>query len=227
MLLVPLLLVAGCGQAGGAAPGRPDGDSPIPAEASGLDAPEPTGSAARVLSVQGGTAQDLPWEPNRWEAPPAGARPVGLWIPRIDVAAPMRGLGLQDDGSLEVPTAWDVAGWYEGAPRPGELGPGVIAGHVDSRTGPAVFHDLEEMARGDVVHVLYDEGSVVTFAALGSERVAKDAFPTARVYGNTDRPELRLITCGGDFDRSAGSYEDNVIVYAIVYASWHTDALDR
>lgn len=224
-LLVLLLLVAACGHTGGDATGGP-GVSLIPDQASGLEAPELTGSAAEVLSVQAGASLDVPWEPNVWEPPPAGARPAGLWIPRIEVSAPMHGLGLEDDGRLEVPDMWDLAGWYEGAPRPGEPGPGVIAGHVDSRTGPAVFHDLDEMTRGDLAHVVYDDGSVVTFVALGSDRAAKDAFPTARVYGNTDLPELRLITCGGDFDHAAGSYEDNVIVYATVYASWHTDALE-
>lgn len=202
--------------------------SVIPDRASGLEAPAMPEEASRTSAwaTVGGTGQ-VPWEAGVWAPPRDGARPLGLWIPRIEVQAPMRGLGLNDDESLEVPSEWDVAGWYTGGPRPGELGPSVVSGHIDSRTGPAVFHDLADLRRGDLAHVVYDDGSVVSFVALSSERVAKDAFPTARVYGNTERPELRLITCGGDFDRSVRSYEDNVIVYATVFASWHTDALDQ
>ena len=215
----------------GCTPEAAGDDSPIPDEASGIEAPALPDSAAGIASVDQaqesvGQGRELPWEPGVFEAPAEGAHPVGIWIPSIEVTAPMRGLGLEDNGELEVPTMWDLTGWYVGGPRPGERGPAVIAGHVDSRTGPAVFHDLGAMERGDLAHVVYEDGFVVSFVALESERVAKDAFPTARVYGNTDRPDLRLITCGGRFDQSVRSYEDNVIVYASVYATWHRDALD-
>lgn len=221
VLVALLVMAAGCSQADASLD-----HTAIPDRESGLAAPAMPAAAtpSSAWASVGGT-DEVPWEPGVWAPPDEGVRPVGLWIPRIEVVAPMRGLGLDDDGSLEVPEEWDVAGWYTGAPRPGEPGPGVIAGHIDSRSGPAVFHRLDDLERGDLAHVVYEDGHVVTFVALESDRVAKDAFPTARVYGDTERPELRLITCGGRFDRSVGSYEDNVIVYGHVYAAWHLDAV--
>ncbi len=216
------------------------GPGTVPDEASGVAAPPlPEGAEAHASEEQAGRERpsgasgrdapspphtgDVPWTVGEWELPPEDAVPAGIWIPRIDVSAPMRALGLNGDGSLAVPDTYDMTGWYSGGPRPGVHGPAVVAGHVDSRAGPAVFSRLGQLQRGDLVHVVYEGGFVSTFVVQEKERVDKDAFPTARVYGNTSQPELRLITCGGGFDRSARSYTDNVIVYATIYASWTYD----
>lgn len=221
MVLVLLLALAACSPADASFEG-----SAVPDRASGIEPPAlPSAATSTSPWASIDNPGEVPWEPGVWAPPRDGARPVGLWIPRIEVAAPMRGLGLNDDESLEVPSEWDMTGWYVGGPRPGELGPAIVSGHIDSRSGPAVFHELDEMGRGDLAHVVYEDGSVITFVALESERAPKDAFPTARVYGDTERPELRLITCGGSFNRAVRSYEDNVIVYATVYAAWHLDAV--
>jgi sortase (surface protein transpeptidase) len=135
-------------------------------------------------------------------------------IPRIAVAAPLMRLGLGPGRRMQVPEDFSVAGWYVGGPRPGEPGPAVIAGHVDSRRGPAVFYRLAELREGDVVVVRYSGGTSVRFRVERIERHPKAAFPTSRVYGRTAGAKLRLITCGGAFDRASGHYRDNVIVFA-------------
>jgi len=140
--------------------------------------------------------------------------PVGIEIPAIGVRARLVPLGLNADDTLEVPTRFGDAGWWAGGPRPGERGPAVIAGHVDSRTGPAVFYRLSELRAGDRISVVRRDGSRVRFVVRHSERYPKARFPTARVYGRTAGATLRLITCSGTFDRSSGHYLDNTVVYA-------------
>jgi Sortase domain len=108
----------------------------------------------------------------------------------------------------------DRAGWYRLGPRPGERGPAVIVGHVDSREGPAVFFRLGQLRRGDRIVVGQDGGAAAAFAVERVERHPKEALPVARIWNLTGQPVLRLITCGGSFDRSTGHYRDNVIVYA-------------
>jgi hypothetical protein len=142
------------------------------------------------------------------------ARPVRIEIPAIGVRAPVILLGLNPDRTLEVPTDFGDTGWWTGGARPGERGPAVIAGHVDSRTGPAVFYRLRELRAGDGVIVVRRDGTRVRFAVQRSGQYPKDDFPTAAVYGPTRGPTLRLITCGGDFDASTGHYVDNTVVYA-------------
>ena len=142
------------------------------------------------------------------------ADPVTIRIPSIQVEAPIIGLGLRDDGSIEVPEDTDQTGWWRDGPEPGEKGPSVILGHVDSRVGPAVFFRLTELKAGDRIHIDREDGTTVTYAVESSEHHAKDDFPTDAVYGATDEPTLRLVTCGGDFDRNARSYIDNLIVFA-------------
>jgi LPXTG-site transpeptidase (sortase) family protein len=141
------------------------------------------------------------------------ATPVRVEIPAIGVRAPIIKLGLNPDRTLEVPTDFGDAGWWSGGSRPGENGPAVIVGHVDSKSGPAVFYRLHELRRGEKVVVVRRDGSRVRFTVQGTERFPKDEFPTMRVYGRTDGPTLRLITCGGAFDSSTGHYVDNWIVY--------------
>jgi hypothetical protein len=142
------------------------------------------------------------------------ARPVRIEIPAIDLHAPIVRLGLNSDRTLEVPTNFADAGWWSGGPRPGEPGPAVIAGHVDSHTGPAVFYRIRELRTRDTIIVDRRDGSRARFTVLRSEQYPKAHFPTARVYGRTAGPALRLITCSGTFDRATGHYLDNTVVYA-------------
>jgi sortase (surface protein transpeptidase) len=142
------------------------------------------------------------------------APPRSIRIPAIGVSARVVALGLNPDRTLEVPRRWADAGWYTGGPRPGQRGPAVIAGHVDSMSGPAVFYRLGELRRGALVRIRRADGSTVTYGVEGVERWPKNRFPTGRVYGRTVRSTLRLITCGGAFDKATGHYLDNVIVYA-------------
>lgn len=113
------------------------------------------------------------------------------------------------------PPRYDEAAWFTGSPTPGQTGPAVIEGHVDGvGTTPSVFFRLGAARPGDKVLVTRADGRVLTFTVYRAERYPKDDFPTGEVYGNTIRPELRLITCGGDLDRTTGHYEDNTVVYA-------------
>lgn len=139
--------------------------------------------------------------------------PVRVRIPAIGVVAPLVPLGLNADRTLEVPS-YDRAGWYVGGPRPGQPGPAVVAAHVDSKTGPAVFYRLKELQPGHEVHIDYAGGASVGFVVREAGRYSKSDFPTAEVYGRTEGPELRLITCTGTFDRPARSYRDNLVVWA-------------
>jgi hypothetical protein len=142
------------------------------------------------------------------------ALPVRIAIPRLGVRARIVRLGLNRDGTLQVPANFADTGWWSGGSRPGERGPAVIAGHVDSRTGPAVFFRIGKLRRGDTIRIGRRDGSVVRFAVQRLGRYPKARFPTKQVYGSTPRPTLRLITCSGDFDRSTGHYLDNTVVYA-------------
>ena len=147
-------------------------------------------------------------------APMSAVAPVRLQIPSIGVDSTLMDLGLQADGSLEVPPGGFPAGWYTGAPTPGELGPAIIAGHVDWAGKPGVFFDLRDLSSGDVIAITRADGSTARFRVARIERFAKDAFPTDAVYGDLDHAGLRLITCGGAFDRQARSYRDNLVVFA-------------
>ncbi|WP_254699147.1 class F sortase [Rhodococcus sp. SGAir0479] len=146
---------------------------------------------------------------------PSGAvRPDRLVIPAIDVDTDLMDLGLDQAGALQVPPAGFPAGWYSGSPAPGELGPAVVAGHVDWDRKPGVFYRLAELAPGDEVVAERSDGGEAEFRVTRVERYEKSAFPTAAVYGDIDHPGLRLITCGGEFDTDVRSYRDNVVVFA-------------
>lgn len=144
----------------------------------------------------------------------AVAAPVRLRIRALGVDGDVRRLGLRADGTIAVPKRTDVAGWFAHGPRPGQPGPAVILGHVDSRTGPGIFVDLRTVRLGTLVRVDRADGSSVTFRVRKVSQVAKASFPTDLVYAPTLEPSLRLVTCGGSFDRTRGSYRDNVIVFA-------------
>ncbi len=147
--------------------------------------------------------------------PFAASRPTRLLVPAAGVDAPVTGLGLNADGSVEVPAA-DRAGevgWYRNGPTPGETGPAVLIGHYDTAHGPAVFHGVPKLKPGDLIQVRREDGGTVEFRVRTLLQAAKDRFPTEAVYGDTAAPELRLITCGGRIG-SDGHWTDNIIVLA-------------
>lgn len=193
------LLLAGC--ASGATPdaaARPPGTkAPAGATApAGTKAPAGTTAPAKVAELK-------PSVPTR------------LTIASIGVDTPLTGLGLQADGSVEVPpvAAHAPAGWYRESPTPGQLGPAVILGHVTvGKYGDGVFVRLAELKPGARVTVRRADGTDAAFTVYAVRTVAKDRFPTGDVYGDTTRPELRLITCGGP--RTGSGYRDNVVVFA-------------
>ena len=193
--LAALALVAGCSAASAEHP-----DAPQPASmttAGGLEA------ARGFRSTRGYRETPVP---------------VRLKIPAIGVDTELQRLGREQDGTIEVPTGpreWEEAGWYEGGTRPGDPGSAVILGHVDSRRdGPAVFFRLRELRRGDQIKVVRADGSTVRFSVDRTEQYPKSRFPTDDVYYPTLSTELRLVTCGGEFDTSVGHYRSNVIVFA-------------
>ncbi len=142
--------------------------------------------------------------------------PTEISIPRIGVRSSLVPLGLNNDQTVQVPpvSTPEQAGWFTGAPKPGEPGPAVILGHVNGGGHPGVFLRLHELTEGDQVQVTRTDGGTDNFVVRRTVTVPKNQFPTDEVYGDTAGPELRLITCGGSFDKAAHSYRDQVIVYA-------------
>jgi len=156
----------------------------------------------------------------RTTAPPPGPvptqlpRPVRVIIPAIGVSAPVIPLGLNADGTMQVPHSFSATGWFQPGPEPGEPGPAIVVGHVDSRSGPGVFYRLRALGRGDRVKIVLANRRALQFVVTGSREASKRNFPTKLVYRRTSGPTLRLITCGGRFDSSTGHYVDNHIVFA-------------
>ncbi|GAA3212449.1 class F sortase [Actinocorallia longicatena] len=190
-----VLALAGCGSGGSARE---------PAAASA--APSTTWSA-----VPGQVAV-----PETSVAVPDHADPKRLRIPSIGVDGSLIRLGTDASGVVVPPEVAMQAGWFGGGAQPGDPGPAVIAGHVDSKDGPGVFAKLGELKKGEEVLVEDDAGVTVRFVVDQVVTYPKDHFPTASVYGPTPDAQLRLITCGGSFDQSRGHYTSNVIVYASV-----------
>ncbi|MBP2704904.1 class F sortase [Microbispora sp. RL4-1S] len=173
----------------------------------------------------GGTGQPLTQAvptapPPSPAAPPAPAMqpatPKRLIIPKLNINAPIMSVGLDKAGAIETPPIGNpnLVGWYRGGPTPGQAGPAVVLGHKDTTTRSAVFSRLHELQSGDQIEVVRMDGRVAVFTVGGVEQANKQTFPTNRVYGPADNAELRLITCGGTYNRSTGHYVDNVIVYA-------------
>ena len=152
--------------------------------------------------------------PPSTRAPGRPSPPVRVELPTIGVSSRLVRLGLNPDGTMEVPRDYGLAGWFTGGAAPGQDGPAVIAGHVDSRTGPAVFYRLGDLRPGDPVRVRRADGDWLAFEVTGTARYPKAAFPTRAVFGPVTGPVLRLVTCGGDFDRASGHYLDNLVVTA-------------
>jgi sortase (surface protein transpeptidase) len=142
--------------------------------------------------------------------------PTAITIPSIGVSTPLVQLDQNADGSVQVPTSFHVAGWYRRSVTPGQIGPTVILGHVDSKAGPGIFYRLGALRPGNLVAVTRADGSTVRFEITGVREYLKTQFPTISVYGNTATATLRLVTCGGTFDRSTGHYLSNIVAYGRV-----------
>ncbi|MDT0381204.1 class F sortase [Streptomyces sp. DSM 42041] len=188
------------------APPRPPQPDPAAARSAATPPGEPspdhrTGDGARRLP------------PVR--APIAASPPRRVVIPAAGVDAPVTPVGLGPEGLLEVPPpqAENLAGWYEGAATPGERGTAVVVGHVDNASGPAVFFRLGAVQRGSEVRVARKDGRTAVFTVYAVELHRKEAFPGDRVYRDTGRAELRVITCGGGYAEETG-YQGNVVAYA-------------
>jgi Sortase domain len=147
----------------------------------------------------------------------AAVRPVAIAIPSLGVAGPLEDLAADPvTGELAAPDDPSRAGWYAAGVVPGDAGPAVVGGHVDSRAGPGVFFGLRGLRPGDEIEITRSDGRAVRFAVTAVAAFPKAEFPTAAVYGPAPGPELRLVTCGGQFDRTERSYRDNIVVDAVL-----------
>lgn len=184
----------------------PTADSPAPSNVTTLAGA--TGPDAVVIPAPAGAADAAT------KALPAGLAPERLSIPAIGVSSSLETLGIGAGGVVGVPKNPDRPGWLDRSPAPGQQGPAVIIGHLDSKTGPAVFLRLRQLKVGDPVVVTRQNGTKVTFTVDGVRTFEKSHFPTDATYGPVPGPALRLITCGGTYDHATKNYESNVIVFA-------------
>jgi sortase (surface protein transpeptidase) len=220
------LVVAGAAGCAGGRPAVPPTAHAVRPAGGGADSPATGRSAApaagrpaipatgRPAAAPTRTTQVVNFPVGSWRRLPLSP-PVRVEIPAIGVSSPLVRLGLNPDGTLQVPGDFQVAGWFTGGPQPGQLGPAVIAGHVDSQTGPAVFYRLRDLRPGDQVRVVRADGLVVRFRVESLASYPKRSLPAEAVYGATTAPALRLITCAGTFDRARHSYRDNLVVSAV------------
>jgi sortase (surface protein transpeptidase) len=178
----------------------------------------PTSSPAQIKLVAP-TVQPLDSGSSGLPAPSGvtasrAAAPTRLRIPAIGVDSTLGQLDKKADGTMDVPSDFNQPGWYARGPAPGEKGPAVILGHLDSYTGPAVFWRLSVLHAGDVIEVDREDGSKVTFKVTRIASFSVDSFPTAEIYGPSAGPELRLITCGGTYSLTRRQYLSNVVAFA-------------
>ena len=173
-------------------------------------------AAAQGIPASVGTAVPAAPAKEAVAAPAPASAPVTIKIPAIGVDAPVTRLGLNSDGTIQVPPLGNhnLAGWYDRSAAPGAEGTSVIVGHVDDYAGPSVFFNIKDLRQGDIIDVVGADGRTAVFAVDGVQESSKTSFPTDAVYGNVAYPALRLVTCGGPFDASTGHYLDNIVVYA-------------
>ncbi len=211
-LVAAVLVVSACGS-GATSHGHPTDDHPLPAGSAAASAAAPTAPSSSEAAGSPSSSAAATFRSVREYA--GVAEPVRLRIPAAGVDSALERVGLTATDWIAAPGQWQVAGWYEGGPRPGQKGTAVIVGHVDSREGPAVFHALPELRIGSAVHVDRRDGSTVSFQVTSRRQVPKDSFPAEEVYAPTLQPALLLMTCGGVFDRARGHYKDNVLLTAV------------
>lgn len=190
----------------------PSADDKPPAAAPAAAAPaaaapdsSPAGAVPRQATPSSATAPAL-----------SRSVPTRLKIPAIAVDAPFTPLSIGSSGRLDAPPPNDnnLVGWFQGGVTPGERGASIVAGHVDTKTGPAVFLQLQFLRPGATVDITRADGTVASFKVDTVETFSKAKFPDKRVYADTPDAQLRLITCGGEYDKKAKDYEDNVVVFA-------------
>ncbi len=181
-----------------AEPQTAESAAPTPGHSQRQDEPEPDSATQQAISTEVS----------------AGREPATLSVPAIGLDEDLIDLGLQDDGSLEVPTDWSRVGWFTGGGKPGGHGPTVMVGHLDSTTGPAVFYELTEVQAGDLIEVTDVDGTLHTYEVYRVQDLPKDDYPTQEVFGATSGDELRLITCTGEFDAANFRHLDNRVVFA-------------
>ncbi len=141
-------------------------------------------------------------------------KPARIKIPNLNIDASVVDLGLNPDGTLQVPKTDSDVGWYVNSPSPGGVGPSILVGHLDSIRGSAVFWDLKKLQPGDMIMVDRADGSQATFKVDRSETYSQNNFPSDQVYGAINYAGLRLITCAGSYSRLKGHYSDNLVVFA-------------
>ncbi|MFF8917558.1 class F sortase [Streptomyces sp. NPDC015032] len=189
--------------------------APPAAVAPAMPAPEVLGSHAAPRPV---APSKPPVDPAKPPVGPAMLRsvPTRLQIPSLAVNAPFTSLAVGAGGRLNPPPANDpnLVGWFKDGVTPGERGASIIAGHVDTKTGPAVFLQLRFLKPGATVDIIRADGSVATFKVDSVETFSKAKFPDKRVYSDTPSAQLRLITCGGPYNKTVKDYEDNVVAFA-------------
>jgi hypothetical protein len=198
VLLTPFVLIAvGVGLAG------PDSQSSLPAPAPAVSLRAPSVPKPKTTAAP------------RSSALPRSA-PVRLLIPSIGVDAPFTGLAIGPSGQLNAPPADDtnLVGWFTDGPSPGERGTAIVAGHLDTKTAPAVFAGLSALTAGKGIRIIRANGKAATFVVYAVESFPQDDFPDDLVYADTPDAQLRLITCGGSYDRSRQRYMDNTVVFA-------------
>jgi LPXTG-site transpeptidase (sortase) family protein len=142
------------------------------------------------------------------------SEPTELSIPDVAIQTSLLTVGRNADNTIKVPDSYETAGWYKHSPTPGEIGPTIIVGHVDSYRGPAVFWRLSQMQPMQLVKIKRADGQTVTYQVTDVKQFDQNNFPTNEVYGNITHAGLRLITCGGVYNRSTNSYSHNTVVYA-------------
>lgn len=188
--------------------------SPIRAAAALLALIAAAGLAvSQAATLRQGPLETRPASPQAPAAERPVEDPVRITIPSIGADARIVRVGLRDDGAMQTPE-FGLAGWYEPGPRPGDPGPAVVVAHVDSKAGPDVFYHLRKLKAGEKILVTDAAGSVHGFSVEHLEQVPKDRLPAQKVWASTGKPVLRLITCGGRFNRTTRHYDDNIIVYA-------------
>ncbi|MGX6602607.1 class F sortase [Micromonosporaceae bacterium Da 78-11] len=192
-----------------------DRAAPVASDLGRWAAQTATGTAGGVAPLEGSaTGVRPPGDPFGNAAVAVQGAPARVRVKAIGVDAGLEQLHLAADGELTPPGGFEKAGWYAEGTAPGDVGPAVIAGHVDSKSGPAVFYRLRELTTGDRIEVMRG-GTVVRFTVTRTAWYPKTKFPTDLVYGPTPDRQLRLITCGGVFDHGLRSYKDNFVVYAV------------
>ena len=213
LALAVALAVVGTAQVGAVLLRSPDPTARSAVPASTRTPAEPGASATGRSDSEPRPSSSAPAA--RAAAPPRRSPPLHLSIPSIGVSQRLLRLGLQKDGTVEVPAPGDAEnpGWYELGTAPGQPGSAVILGHVDSTSGPAVFYELRSLEQGDRVDVRLEDGRVAHFAVEDVVTYPNSRFPARKVYTPQGYRGLNLVTCGGDYDRSRGGYQSNVVAY--------------